>query len=124
MRDGHPPCHFSDCDFAVDTDDFEAVARDLRRLVEPLRPLSEQWDPYAGHPCYMLMLPGAIKVDLLLLDQVREPAAPSRPSPATLRAVDRRFGDWMVWLEHRRAGSREDGLSPLLQDMQRLMVEP
>ena len=115
---------FSDWDFVVDTDDFDAVARDLPRLVEPLRPISEQWDPYAEHPCYMLMLPGAVKIDFLFLDQVREPAPPWRPSPETLRAIDRHFWDWMVWLEQKRTGGREERLSALLQDMQRLMLEP
>jgi len=32
----------SDWDFAVETSDFEALARDLPSLVEPLQPLSRQ----------------------------------------------------------------------------------
>jgi hypothetical protein len=115
---------FSDWDFVVETDDFDRVARDLPRLLEPLRPIAEQWDPYADHACYMLMLRGARKVDLLFLDQARDVAPPWRPAPETLEAIDRHFWDWIVWLEQKRTGGSEERLAALLQDMQRLMLGP
>jgi predicted nucleotidyltransferase len=40
----------SDWDFAVTTPDFRAVARDLPALVEPLRPISAQWEPLGHFP--------------------------------------------------------------------------
>jgi predicted nucleotidyltransferase len=46
----------SDWDFQVETDDFTALAEALPRLVEPMRPLSRQWDRYSPHPTYMLKL--------------------------------------------------------------------
>jgi hypothetical protein len=69
---------FSAWDFVVDADDFDAVAQDLPRLVEPLRPIAQQWDGYADYACYMLMLAGAIKVDLILPDQPQEWEPPAR----------------------------------------------
>src|SRR5512133_1680539 len=56
---------FSDWDFAVETDDFASVVQDLPHLFASLRPLTEQWDPYASHACYMLMFPGPTKVTLV-----------------------------------------------------------
>jgi hypothetical protein len=114
---------FSDWDFVVETDDFEAVARDLPALVAPLRPLSEQWDPYASHACYMLMFSGAVKVDFLFPDQAWEPARAWRPSAQTVEAIDRHFWDWLVWLEQKRTGD-EERLPDLLQDIHRLMLKP
>lgn len=54
----------SDWDFAIETDDFQSVARDLPWLVEPLQPIAKQWDPLSDHCAYMLMLRGPIKIDL------------------------------------------------------------
>lgn len=115
---------FSDWDFAVETDDFDAVARGLATLVQPLRPIAEQWDPYASHACYMLMLSGAVKVDLLFLDQPWRSASPWSPSPETLEAIDCHFWDWIVWIEQKRTGGDEERLTALLRDLQRLMLEP
>jgi hypothetical protein len=41
----------SDRDFAVETSDFAAVARDLPSSVVPLDPLAEQWVPMGTFPC-------------------------------------------------------------------------
>lgn len=114
----------SDWDFAVDTDDFEAVSRDLPRLVAPLRPLSEQWDPYSSYACYMLMLPGPTKVDLLFPDEKQEWAPPWSASPTTLEAIDRHFWDWILWLEQKRRGDQSELLGKSLGDMYELMLRP
>jgi hypothetical protein len=114
----------SDWDFVVETSDFEAVAGDLNDLVAPLASLAAQWDPFAGHACYMLMLPGAVKVDLLFLDQPREWAGAWEPSAATLPAIDRHFWDWILYVEQKRRGGPGDRVSQLLADMHRLMLSP
>jgi hypothetical protein len=113
----------SDWDFAVETDDFEAVARDLPKLVAPLRPLAEQWDPYASLACYMLMLEGPVKVDFLFPEESRAWSRPWAPSAETLEAIDRHFWDWILWLEQKRRGGRLD-LHERLADMHRLMLGP
>lgn len=56
----------SDWDFLVDTDDFEHVASDLPGLVSDLDPIGSLWDPITGgESCYMLILSGPTKVDLI-----------------------------------------------------------
>ncbi len=77
----------SDWDFEVETGDFAAVVGALRELVAPLEPLAQQWDRLSEHACYMLMLPGAVKVDLIF----EEPHSPEPRwvvSRETLRGVD------------------------------------
>jgi hypothetical protein len=108
----------------VETDDFDSVAHDLPRLVAALEPLAEQWDPYSTHACYMPMLAGPTKIDLLFLDQRREPSPPWSPSAETLETIDRHFWDWALYLEQKRHGDREDLVSTGLAAMHELMLEP
>jgi hypothetical protein len=115
---------FSDWDFVVETDDFDAVAQDLPKLVAPLRPLAQQWDRYADHACYMLMLVGAVKVDLIFPDQHREWASAWQPSGDTLEAIDRHFWDWIIYIEQKRSGGHHEQVAILLHDMHTLMLKP
>ncbi len=115
---------FSDWDFIVGTDDFDAVADDLPRLVEPLRPIAQQWDRYADHACYMLMLVGAVKVDLIFPDQRHELESAWQPSGDNLDAIDRHFWDWIVYVEQKRTGGHHEQVSTLLHDMHILMLKP
>jgi len=114
----------SDWDFVVDTSDFAAVAADLDDLVSALAPLAAQWDPFAGHACYMLMLRGAVKVDLLFPDQPREWSGAWEPSATTLAAMDTHFWDWILYVEQKRRGRHGDQVARLLEDMHRLMLQP
>ncbi len=90
---------FSDWDFEVETRNFPRVAEDLPRLVAPLQPLAEQWDRYAPHACFMLILRGPTKVDLLFLDEQQDWVPPWEPTPDNLDAIDRHFWDRILWLE-------------------------
>jgi hypothetical protein len=114
----------SDWDFAVETDDFDTVAQELPRLVEPLRPLAEQWDPYSRYECYMLMLRGPVKVDLIFPAQAREWSGPWEVSASTLEAIDLHFWDWILWLEQKRRGGHRGILDTGLHDMWRLLLAP
>ena len=69
----------SDWDFAIETSNFGAVARDLPSLVEPLAPLAAQWEPLGHFPAYMMLLRGPTKVEYLFLDHTQE-ASPLRQS--------------------------------------------
>lgn len=115
---------FSDWDFIVDTNDFAAVAQDLPRLVAPLHPIAQQWDRYADHACYMLMLAGGVKIDLIFPDQPHERESAWQPSGDTLEAIDRHFWDWIVYVEQKRAGGHHARVVMLLHDMHTLMLEP
>lgn len=96
----------SDWDFLVETDDFDAVGEALPQLVEPLRPLARQWDPLGESPCYMLMLAGAVKVDLIF-DRPNRPAPRWVLTAETLPQVDAHFWDWILWLGAKRAAGKD-----------------
>src|SRR5207248_6232213 len=87
----------SDWDFAVATDGFLAVATVLPALVEPLKPIAQQWDRLGDYHCYMLTLGGPVKVDLIF-DEPHEDEPPWEPRPDTLPGIDRHFWDWTLWL--------------------------
>jgi predicted nucleotidyltransferase len=114
----------SDWDFLVFTDALPEVAHDLPRLVAPLEPLSELWDPYSDRACYMLMLRGPTKVDLIFPREKRAWSGPWEPSAETLADIDRHFWDWILWLEQKRRGGRKQRLEKSLGDMYRLLLRP
>ena len=78
----------SDWDFEVETRNFARVAEALPGLVAPLQPLAEQWDRYAAHACFMLILRGPTKADLLFLDEKQAWAPPWEPAPDNLDSID------------------------------------
>ncbi len=92
------PVPLSDWDLAIEVDDFAAVAADLPALVARLEPLAQQWDRLTSPSCYMLMLRGPVKVDLIFPAVPRELEPPWTVSTATLEGIDRHFWDWTLWL--------------------------
>ena len=78
-RAGGSPTPLSDWDFVVVTERFDEVARALPALVAELEPLGQQWDRISAYPCYMLLLAGPVKVDLIFPDE------PLRVAPAVDR---------------------------------------
>jgi hypothetical protein len=114
----------SDWDFTVETSDFPRFADELPRLVEPLHPLAAQWDRYSDHACYMLMLRGPAKVDLIFLSERQEWAPPWLPSADNLADIDAHFWDWILWLVQKSRGADRRTVRKGLADMQRLMLAP
>jgi len=97
----------SDWDFEVKTADFPSVAGALPELVAPVEPLAQQWDRLSDHACYMLMLRGAVKVDLIF-DEPHEPEPPWDVSRETLKGIDDHFWDWTIWLAAKdKSGKRK-----------------
>jgi hypothetical protein len=92
----------SDWDFQVDTDDFSAAAVELPNLVEPLAPVCAQWDRLSDTACYMLLLRGACKVDLIF-EEPHEHEPPWVVAPSTIVAIDAHFWDWTLWLAAKQA---------------------
>ena len=101
----------SDWDFVVATDRFEAVGRELPSLVAGLEPLARQWDRISEYPCYMLMLIGPVKVDLIFPGEPYESLPPWTVTVETLDGIDRHFWDWILWL----ASKREKGHDELVR---------
>jgi len=93
----------SDWDFRVETDDFEALAPTLPELVVPLNPLARQWDRLSREQCFMLILHGPVKVDLIFPDEAHTDEPPWRPSRDNLAAIDAHFWDWILWLRSKEA---------------------
>jgi hypothetical protein len=114
----------SDWDFSVETGDFETLERDLPRVLAPLEAVAEQWDRYSPHACYMLMLPGPVKIDLLFLDEKRDLSPAWTVDATTLGAIDRHFWDWILWLEQQRRAGRDHVLATGLVHLHELLLGP
>jgi predicted nucleotidyltransferase len=114
----------SDWDFAVTTSDFGAVARDMPRLVIPLQPLGEQWEPLGHFPVYQVLLRGPTKVEYLFLEQSQKAAPPVTPSPSTLVAIDTHFWDWMWWIATKASIGRDDLVNEHLSQLYEHLLRP
>ena len=115
----------SDWDLLVETDAFEAVAAALPGLLAPLDPLAAQWDRLSEEAThYMLVLPGALKVDLVFDRPPRlEPSWEVRAD--TLAALDAHFWDWLLWLGGKQlAGDDELVRSFLGELMHEHLLDP
>jgi hypothetical protein len=88
----------SDWDFAVETSDFDALARDMPALVAPMKPLAQQWEPMGHFPVYQVLLRGPTKIEYLFLTRSQEPLPALTPGPDTLAAINIHFWDWIWWL--------------------------
>jgi hypothetical protein len=115
---------FSDWDFAVEADDFAAVARDLHELSTPLAPIAEQWDRLSPHWCWMLMLEGPTKIDVVFLDEPHELEQPWEPTRESLPGIDRHFWDWALWLRSKEAAGKRELVASELEKLFRHLLGP
>ena len=114
----------SDWDFVVVTDRFDEVARALPELVTPLEPLAQQWDRISDYPCYMLMLTGPVKVDLIFPGEPYESLPPWTVSVETLDAIDQHFWDWILWLASKREKGKDELVRRELEKMSAHLLRP
>ena len=113
----------SDWDFAVETDDFPAVARDIGPLLTTLRPLAQQWDRLSNTHCWMLLLRGPIKLDFIFSEpHIQEP--PWRPEPSNLAAIDFHFWDWALWLRSKQLAGKSAIVATDLHTMFGHLLQP
>src|SRR5947207_675148 len=106
---------FSDWDFLVDTNDFDVVAQGLRELLAPLEPLVQQWDRLSPEWCWMLILHGPAKVDLIFPHEPHDNEPPWEPNAENLDAIDAHFWDWMLWLRSKHASAKTDLIASELE---------
>lgn len=114
----------SDWDFQIHTTNPIRLVDDLPLLVSPLEPLAAQWDPMVEHAVYMLVLPGAVKVDLFPGNERREVQPPWRPARANLDAIDAHFWDWILWLGGKALAKRHDVVEQELDKLHRNLLGP
>lgn len=125
-RAGGTPNALSDWDFVIETGDETGVADALPSLVGPLAPLSRQWDRLGPptYSCYMLMLPGPAKVDLIFPGLPHDPSPPWTVSADTLPGIDAHFWDWIVWLASKDLGGRDELVRDQLALLQDHLLGP
>jgi hypothetical protein len=113
----------SDWDFAVETDDFPTVGRDIGSLLAALDPLVQQWDRLSDTQCWMVMLPGPVKLDFIFTEpHHHEP--PWVPGPANLAEIDAHFWDWALWLLAKHVKHRTELVATELQKMFDHLLQP
>jgi hypothetical protein len=120
------PSPLSDWDFSVEVDDFAAVAADVPSLVTALEPLAQQWDRLGpdDYRCYMLLLAGPSKVDLIFPGVPHRPEPPWVVGPETLEGIDRHLWDWVLWLAAKEQGGKDDLVRSELRRLSEHLLEP
>jgi len=113
----------SDWDFLVTAADFGAVRDALPSLTAPLRPVVAQWDRLSRHWCYMMILAGPAKVDLIF-DQPHPIEPPWLVTAATLAAIDDHFWDWALWLASKHLAGRNDVVTAELGKLHAHLLAP
>jgi predicted nucleotidyltransferase len=113
----------SDWDFAVTARQFDELPDALAEIVRPLRPVVGQWDRLSPIWCYMLILAGPVKVDLLFSHPHR-PEAPWPVEASTLAGIDGHFWDWALWLRSKEAAGRQAMVAAELEKMHQHLLAP
>lgn len=97
----------SDWDFVVETEEFAAVAPAMAALIAPLQPLAQQWDRLSETYCWMVMMPGPMKLDFIFAEP-HEDEPPWKPDRSNLGGVDRHCWDWVLWLQSKQANNKRE----------------
>lgn len=113
----------SDWDFTVTAAEFDTVREALPSLTAPLRPVVSQWDRLSRHWCYMMILTGPVKVDLIF-GQPHPIAPPWLVSAATLTPIDDHFWDWAQWLGSKQLAGRGDVVAAELGKLHAHLLGP
>ena len=113
----------SDWDFTVIAADFEAVRDVLPSLTAPLRPVVAQWDRLSRHWCFMMILGGPAKVDLIF-GQQHPVAPPWLVTASTLTSIDDHFWDWALWLGSKQLAGRGDVVAAELRKLHEHLLAP
>lgn len=113
----------SDWDFRVVAAHFDEVRGVLPELVAPLRPVVAQWDRLSRTWCYMLILSGPAKVDLIF-GQPHAALPPWLAGASPLRGIDDHFWDWALWLRSKQAAGRRGLVAAELDRLHEHLLGP
>jgi hypothetical protein len=108
----------------VETDDFARAADALPNLLAPLEPLVQQWDRLSDEQCWMLILRGPTKVDLIFPEEPHEHEPPWEPIADNLEALDAHFWDWMLWLRGKEVSGKQELVAKELQKLFDHLLRP
>ncbi len=115
---------WSDWDFLVEAGDFDALADALPPLLAPLDPVVQQWDRLSPTWCWMLILRGPVKVDLIFPDEPHVLEPPWEPSADNLGAIDDHFWDWIIWLKGKEAAGKREQVDAELDKLFQHLLGP
>jgi hypothetical protein len=115
---------FSDWDFRVEATDFAAAAEALPHVLTPLQPLAHQWDRLSREWCWMLIVSGPVKVDLIFPDEPHANEPPWQPDRANLEAIEAHFWDWMLWLRGKEARGKTELIATELDKLFDHLLHP
>jgi hypothetical protein len=87
-----------------------------------LNPVIAQWDRLSRTWCYMLIVPGPAKVDLLF-GRPHQPAPPWQVNASTLAGIDDHFWDWALWLRSKLT-RRDDIVAGELRKLHEHLLGP
>ena len=113
----------SDWDFTVTTAEFDAIQQALPSLVGPLQPVVAQWDRLSRNWCYMLIVAGPVKIDLIF-DHPHPVRPPWQVTAATLPRIDDHFWDWLLWLGSKQLAGRDDVVITELRKLHAHLLGP
>lgn len=77
-------------------------------MVEHLTALARQWDRHSDTQCYMLIVAGSTKVDLIFEEQPHVQEPPWVIGADTLPGIDDHFWDWTLWLTSKVYSRKND----------------
>jgi hypothetical protein len=115
---------WSDWDFRVAANDFAGVAEGLPDMLVFLDPLVQQWDPLSPEMCWMLILRGPAKVDLIFPDEPHSTEPPWTPTAENLGLIDGHFWDWALWLKGKEAGGKIEVVTSELEKLFDYLLAP
>ena len=114
----------SDWDFRVEARDFESVAAALPELLAPLEPLAQQWDRLSDEQCWMLILRGPVKVDLIFPEESHVHEPPWVPTAENLEAIDAHLWDWLLWLRAKERAGKDELVATELEKLFGHLLRP
>ncbi len=114
---------YSDWDVKVETSDLRVLAPALPKLIAPLNPIATLWDRLSPEQCFMFILRGPVKVDIII-DLPHEPEPAYDVTETALQDIDTHFWDWVLWLTSKVAKGQHDLVRRELEKLHGYVLEP